>query len=69
MHKSGKTIAVLRHFATRIRLARQEYQAFVAEGVKNGSRPDLQGGVLIRSDGRRAVVSRARAGVAYLWLE
>ena len=45
-----------------MRLARQEYRAFVAEGAKQGSRPDLQGGGLIRSAGGWAAVQELRRG-------
>ena len=48
--------------ATCRRLARQEYRAFVAEGAKQGSRPDLQGGGLIRSAGGWAAVQELRRG-------
>ena len=56
------TTTVLKYFARRMRLARQEYRAFVAEGAKQGSRPDLQGGGLIRSAGGWAAVQELRRG-------
>ena len=42
---------VLRHFGSALNDARQHYQAFVEKGIKQGRRPELQGGGLIRSSG------------------
>ena len=56
------TTTVLSHFATRTRSARQAYGAFVAAGTKQGARPDLQGGGLIRSAGGWAAVQALRRG-------
>jgi len=48
-------------------LARKAYRAFVAAGLPQGRRPELQGGGLIRSLGGWAVVQRLRRGrEAYL---
>ena len=60
------TQAVLAHFGPRGR-ARQAYQAFVAEGIPRGRRPDLQGGGLLRSLGGWVAVQSLRRGrEAYL---
>lgn len=42
---------VLGQFAQTIREARRRYRSFLAEGVRQGRRPDLQGGGLRRSAG------------------
>jgi putative transposase len=42
---------VLRHFGNKTGPARSNYQSFVAEGIKQGRRPELVGGGLIRSVG------------------
>ena len=49
---AGKTIEdVLLHFDDTIKVARRRYRQFVKEGVDQGSRPELQGGGLVRSAG------------------
>ncbi len=59
--------AILGQFGTTPRPARAAYRAFVAEGVSQGRRPDLQGGGLIRSLGGWAAVTALRRGrEAYL---
>ena len=45
------TGAVLGHFGTKVGPARIQYRAFVAEGARQGRRPELQGGGLKRSAG------------------
>ncbi len=42
---------VLRHFGSTLNDARQHYRAFVEKGIKQGRRPELQGGGLVRSSG------------------
>jgi len=42
---------VLRHFGSALNDARQHYRAFVENGIDQGTRPDLQGGGLVRSAG------------------
>lgn len=56
------TAAVLTRFASTVRRARQEYQAFVSAGVRQGARPDLQGGGLVRSQGGWEAVQTLRRG-------
>ena len=56
------TGAVLRQFAPTLRKARARYQAFVAEGVAAGRRPELMGGGLVRSLGGWAAVQTLRRG-------
>ncbi|HUV50154.1 MAG TPA: transposase [Anaerolineae bacterium] len=47
-----KTIdEVLCHFGSALNNARQHYRAFVEKGIKQGRRPELQGGGLVRSSG------------------
>jgi hypothetical protein len=53
---------VLGHFGSRRRQARAAYRAFVAAGVNQGRRPELQGGGLIRSLGGWAAVAALRRG-------
>ncbi len=58
---------VLRQFAREPRRARRAYRAFVAAGLPQGRRPDLQGGGLVRSLGGWAAVAALRRGrEAYL---
>jgi len=58
---------VLGQFGPTRRRARAAYRAFVAEGLSQGRRPDLQGGGLIRSLGGWAAVTALRRGrEAYL---
>ena len=56
------TSEVLGRFAPTLRAARERYQAFVAEGIPHGRRPDLQGGGLRRSAGGWAGVAALRRG-------
>ncbi len=42
---------VLLHFADTIKLARRRYRQFIKNGIDQGTRPELQGGGLIRSAG------------------
>jgi putative transposase len=51
---------VLAHFGKQVKAARSQYQAFVAQGVGQGRRPDLTGGGLIRSAGGWSAVSELR---------
>ena len=61
------TGAILGRFAARPARARAAYQAFVAAGVPQGRRPELQGGGLVRSAGGWAAVRALRRGrEAYL---
>jgi REP element-mobilizing transposase RayT len=53
---------VMDQFAPRPRRARAAYRAFVADGVNQGRRPELQGGGLIRSLGGWAAVAALRRG-------
>ena len=58
-----KTIEdVLLQFGDKLREARRRYRQFVKEGVEQGTRPELQGGGLIRSAGgdKRALLRRKR---------
>jgi REP element-mobilizing transposase RayT len=54
--------AVLGHFAEREGEARRAYQAFVADGVALGRRPELVGGGLIRSLGGWTAAKSLRGG-------
>ena len=54
--------AILRQFGPTPRRARAAYRAFVAAGLPQGRRPDLQGGGLIRSLGGWAAVAALRRG-------
>ncbi|MBI4735992.1 MAG: transposase [candidate division NC10 bacterium] len=56
------TTAILGHFAARAGRARAAYRAFVAEGVPQGRRPELQGGGLVRSLGGWTAVAALRRG-------
>ena len=42
---------VLRHFGDTVKVARGRYREFVKKGIAQGSRPELQGGGLVRSAG------------------
>jgi putative transposase len=53
---------VLRQYGERLHVARQAYRAFVAEGVSQGRRPELQGGGLRRSAGGWESVVALRRG-------
>lgn len=58
-----KTIEdVLLHFGDKLREARRRYRQFVKGGVDQGSRPELQGGGLVRSAGgnKRNVLGRKK---------
>ena len=56
------TRAVLGRFAPNPGRAKERYVTFVAEGGKQGKRPELQGGGLIRSVGGWAAVQELRRG-------
>ncbi len=56
------TEAVLAHFGPRQAAARRAYRAFVAAGVPQGRRPDLEGGGLLRSVGGWQAVQALRRG-------
>ena len=56
------TRAILGHFAARIARARGAYRAFVAQGIPQGRRPELQGGGLVRSLGGWTAVAALRRG-------
>ena len=56
------TRTILGQFGRPLPRARRAYRGFVAAGLPPGRRPDLQGG------GRTPAISRARAGIAYLWV-
>ena len=56
------TNSVLGRFASRAGAARERYERFVADGVAEGRRPDLQGGGLVRSQGGWAAVRTLRRG-------
>jgi hypothetical protein len=61
------TATILAHFGSRQRRARVAYRTFVADGIPQGRRPDLQGGGLIRSLGGWTAVKALRRGrEAYL---
>jgi len=53
---------VLEQFGVSLSEARRAYREFVAEGVSEGSRPDLVGGGLIRSIGGRENLAELRRG-------
>jgi putative transposase len=57
-----ETAAVLARFSDRPAEARRMYRAFVADGVNQGRRPELQGGGLIRSLGGWEAVKELRRG-------
>jgi len=61
-HPWQATGEVLGRFAERSKEARKRYQAFVAEGLSQGHRPELQGGGLVRSAGGWAAVEALRRG-------
>lgn len=56
------TAPVLGRFSRQARRAAAQYRAFVAAGVAQGRRPDLQGGGLLRSVGGWAAVQALRRG-------
>ena len=47
---------VLLHFGDTLKVARRKYREFVEKGIGQGTRPDLQGGGLVRSTGGDASV-------------
>lgn len=51
---------VIRYFGKRASVARRGYRAYVEEGIKEGRRPELVGGGLIRSLGGWAEVKKLR---------
>jgi len=61
------TATILAQFGPTDRRARHAYRAFVADGVPQGRRPELQGGGLLRSLGGWQAVTQLRRGrEAYL---
>src|SRR3990172_5978106 len=56
------TVEVLGRFGRPPRRARARYRPFVAAGVRQGRRPELQGGGLVRSAGGWAAVGALRRG-------
>jgi len=56
------TKTIIQQFGPTIRRARAAYRAFVAAGIAQGRRPELQGGGLVRSLGGWAVVKSLRRG-------
>ncbi|MBI2164351.1 MAG: transposase, partial [candidate division NC10 bacterium] len=56
------TRTILRQFGPTSPRARRAYRAFVADGIPQGRRPDLQGGGLLRSLGGWAAVAALRRG-------
>ena len=58
-----KTIEdVLLHFGDTLKVARRRYRQFVKNGIAQGTRPDLQGGGLVRSAGgdKRGLLGRKK---------
>ena len=55
---------ILGHFGTKVGPARSQYRAFVAGGVRQGRRPELQGGGLKRSAGGWEGLRELRRGRA-----
>ena len=58
-----KTIEdVLLHFGDTLKVARRRYRQFVKNGIAEGTRPDLQGGGLVRSAGgdKRGLLGRKK---------
>jgi REP element-mobilizing transposase RayT len=53
---------LLRQFGRTLPQGRRAYRAFVAEGVAQGRRPELQGGGLVRSHGGWVAVAALRRG-------
>jgi len=52
----------LLHFGDTLKVARRRYRQFVKNGIAQGTRPDLQGGGLVRSAGgdKRTLLRRKR---------
>jgi hypothetical protein len=61
------TRPVLAQFGSRPARARPAYRAFVAAGLPQGRRPDLQGGGLVRSLGGWQAVAALRRGREAYW--
>ena len=60
-HRSWQDIdKVLSHFGQQRGPARHSYRSFVSKGIKQGRRPDLTGGGLIRSQGGWEAVKSLR---------
>jgi hypothetical protein len=57
-----ETRTILAQFGPAPTRARRAYQAFVADGLPQGHRPELQGGGLVRSVGGWAAVAALRRG-------
>ena len=57
-----ETQTILQQFGPTRRRANAAYRTFVAEGIPQGRRPDLQGGGLVRSLGGWAAVAALRRG-------
>jgi REP element-mobilizing transposase RayT len=57
-----ETQTILRQFGPARRRAKAAYRIFVAEGISQGRRPDLQGGGLVRSLGGWTAVAALRRG-------
>jgi putative transposase len=55
-----QTGEVLLRFDSNVEVAQQKYEAFVAEGIALGKRPDLAGGGLVRSAGGWEKILQAR---------
>ena len=53
---------VLLHFGNSLKVARRRYREFVKNGIDQGTRPELQGGGLIRSacGDRRGLLGRKK---------
>ena len=62
-----ETDEVMELFSLTPLLAREKYQAFVAEGAHQGKREDLIGGGLIRSSGGWEEVKDAQKAGIFLW--
>jgi hypothetical protein len=56
------TAEVLGRFGGRMGRARERYRMFVQEGIRQGRRPELMGGGLVRSQGGWKAVSEIRRG-------
>ena len=56
------TATILAQYGPSRRRARHAYRTFVAEGIPQGRRPELQGGGLVRSAGGWAAVTALRRG-------
>jgi len=56
------TETILAQFGPTLHRARHAYRTFIAEGLPQGRRPELQGGGLLRSQGGWAAVAALRRG-------